>query len=559
MAPPSEDQDSTPDLVARAVDHGLLRQALELAVLVARNGADARPPIPPPGSLRPLLRHTKWTPRARTSVARVLDTDEEFRMRVAEEAEHIDVDHLGTASRLWLVRPEGWQEDLADLVNELDTAEEARLADREERQARRQVGELTAELERRRQEAEVAVRRAAELESDLSEARRERRETAALAEALGEQLMLARAEAERWQKSAEEAECVLDEHRRALLEASREANALRDEESRLRERIAELTQELTEAEARQEADHSATVDLRQSVARAVGEAATAAAALGEALAVASRSIVERVSLPPDSVLPGRSGPGLPGPSDSGSRRGSDAPGAAHSTLEPGADDAAPGGPDLPSGGGGSGLLAGPAGAARALALLAGSSEATAAPEAPTSTETTTRPGGVRQTEAGGAEARRRPQPLPPAVFEDSPEAAAHLVRGGVLLLVDGYNLSLFAWPELSLPAQRHRVTTALAELAFRTGASVRVVFDGDDQVAYPETRGGARTPVRVLFSTPGVDADEVIIGLVDEHPPDRAVVVATSDRRVQDEVRRRGANVITTPQLLGLLRRTGTR
>ncbi|MBO0694173.1 MAG: NYN domain-containing protein, partial [Acidimicrobiaceae bacterium] len=184
---------------------------------------------------------------------------------------------------------------------------------------------------------------------------------------------------------------------------------------------------------------------------------------------------------------------------------------------------------------------------RALAVLGASPAVTSTPDAlePAGEET--------------AEARRQPQPLPPAVFEDSPEAAAHLVRSGVLLLVDGYNISLFAWPELSLPDQRHRMTTSLAELAARTGASVRVVFDGDEQVAYPETRGGVRTPVRVLFSTPGVDADEVIIGLVEEHPHDRPVVVATNDRRVQDEVRRRGANVLTISQLLGLLRRTGTR
>ncbi|MBO0693503.1 MAG: hypothetical protein J2P58_11445, partial [Acidimicrobiaceae bacterium] len=72
MAPDAPDQDSTPDLVARAVDHGLLHQALELAVVVARSGAEGRPPISPPGPLRPLLRHTKWTAPARKTVARVV-------------------------------------------------------------------------------------------------------------------------------------------------------------------------------------------------------------------------------------------------------------------------------------------------------------------------------------------------------------------------------------------------------------------------------------------------------------------------------------------------------
>jgi predicted RNA-binding protein with PIN domain len=52
-----------------------------------------------------------------------------------------------------------------------------------------------------------------------------------------------------------------------------------------------------------------------------------------------------------------------------------------------------------------------------------------------------------------------------------------------------------------------------------------------------------------------VDADEVIIEFVDQLPRHRPVVVATNDRRVQDEVRARGANVISAGQLLGLLGR----
>ncbi|MCL2393216.1 MAG: NYN domain-containing protein [Acidimicrobiaceae bacterium] len=498
MAPDvPEDQDPAPDLVTRAVDHGLLRPALELAVLVARNGADERPPIPPPGPLRPLLRHTRWTPRARMSVARTIEADDEFRMRVAEKAEKLDADHLDDASRLWLVRPEGWREELAEAVNERDAEEDERRADRDERKAQRQLVEVSAELDRRREEAEVAIRRAADLETELGEARRERRETLARAEALGEQLATAQTEAERWRKSAEEAACLVDEHRRALEEARREATALEEEERRLRERIAGLEFELADAEARQEADQTATADLRQSVARAVGEAASAAAALGEALAGAARSIVERASLPADSPEP----PSRPAPEPTD--------GVADS----------------------------------------GVAESPAPPVKPV----------VKRTSERTTELRRQPLPLPPAVFDDSPEAAEHLVRSGVLLLVDGYNVSLFAWRELPLPAQRHRLTASLAELAFRTGASIRVIFDGDEQVAYPEWGGGARNPVRVLFSTPGVKADEVIISAVDEHPPDRPVVVATNDREVQDEVRRRGANVITTPQLLGLLRRAGVR
>jgi predicted RNA-binding protein with PIN domain len=143
-----------------------------------------------------------------------------------------------------------------------------------------------------------------------------------------------------------------------------------------------------------------------------------------------------------------------------------------------------------------------------------------------------------------------------AVFAESPEAAEHLVRiPGMALLVDGYNVSKFAWPELPIPEQRRRLIDALAELAARTGVEVQVVFDGAEQPEPPFTMTRARSPVRVRFSPPDVEADDVLIELVEQHPLPRPVMVATNDRRVQAAVRERGANVISTPQLLGLLGR----
>jgi predicted RNA-binding protein with PIN domain len=123
------------------------------------------------------------------------------------------------------------------------------------------------------------------------------------------------------------------------------------------------------------------------------------------------------------------------------------------------------------------------------------------------------------------------------------------------LLVDGYNVSKAAWPDVGIPEQRRRLLDALAELAARTGVAVLVIFDGAEQPAASGASGRPRAPVRYLFSPPDVEADEVLIERVDTLPVHQPVLVATSDRRVQDEVRRRGANVISTPQLLGLLGR----
>ncbi|MGH9164823.1 MAG: NYN domain-containing protein, partial [Acidimicrobiales bacterium] len=151
--------------------------------------------------------------------------------------------------------------------------------------------------------------------------------------------------------------------------------------------------------------------------------------------------------------------------------------------------------------------------------------------------------------------RRRPAPLPPAVFDDSPEAAAHLVRvPGAVLLVDGYNAAMSMWPGLDVTDVRTRLIDALRELSARTGIAAHVVFDGDE-VGGPVLAAGGRSSVRVSFSPPGVEADDVILEMVDALPAVQPVIVASSDRRVQDGARDRGANVVTSRQLADLLGR----
>jgi predicted RNA-binding protein with PIN domain len=154
--------------------------------------------------------------------------------------------------------------------------------------------------------------------------------------------------------------------------------------------------------------------------------------------------------------------------------------------------------------------------------------------------------------------RRRPVPLPPAIFDDSVEAAAHLVRvPSILLIVDGYNVTMTSWPHLELSRQRHQLVDALAELAMRVGTLVQVVFDGADMEGRFGPPANARRLMRVTFSPDGVEADEVIMDVVDHLDPSQAVVVATNDRELQDGVRRRGGNVITVAQLLAVIGRTG--
>jgi predicted RNA-binding protein with PIN domain len=152
-------------------------------------------------------------------------------------------------------------------------------------------------------------------------------------------------------------------------------------------------------------------------------------------------------------------------------------------------------------------------------------------------------------------ARRAALPLPPAVFDDSPEAAEHLVRvPGMLVLVDGYNVTLSAWASLPIAEQRRRLIDACTELAARTSVEILVVFDGAEGAVDLPARPGRRR-VRWAFSPPDIEADDVLLGLVGDLEPGRPVTVASSDRRVLDGVRRLGANAISTAQLLATLRR----
>ena len=181
-------------------------------------------------------------------------------------------------------------------------------------------------------------------------------------------------------------------------------------------------------------------------------------------------------------------------------------------------------------------------------------EAPGTPEAPRSPASgeTAAPAEPRARSTG-----RRPLPIPPAIFDDSPEAAAHLVRApGALLLVDGYNAAMTIWPGVDVTEMRLRLTDALGELAARTGVRAHVVFDGAELFGGTPSPASHRTGlVRVSFSAPDVEADDVILELVGTLPAARPVLVASSDRRVQDGARRLGANVISSAQLAAVLGR----
>ncbi|ASR34923.1 RNA-binding protein [Prauserella marina] len=128
-----------------------------------------------------------------------------------------------------------------------------------------------------------------------------------------------------------------------------------------------------------------------------------------------------------------------------------------------------------------------------------------------------------------------------------------LTLPSVHVIVDGYNITKTGYPELTLAEQRNRLVGQLSALAARTGSEVTVVFDGAGVTSIPVA---APRGVRVLFSDPGVLADDVIRSLVNSEPSGRPLLVATSDQAVVASVRAQRAHAVPAAVFLTRLGRT---
>lgn len=152
-------------------------------------------------------------------------------------------------------------------------------------------------------------------------------------------------------------------------------------------------------------------------------------------------------------------------------------------------------------------------------------------------------------------ARRSPLPVPPGLFDDSSEMTDYLLTvPNMLVLVDGYNVTKSAHDEWDLDKQRDWLEQGLRALSARTNASFDVVFDGASIVTTDSRSGAQRSgPVHIRFSPDGVEADDVIIEDVAKVEQSRPITVVSSDRRVRSGARDRGANLLSSQQLLDAL------
>jgi predicted RNA-binding protein with PIN domain len=479
----------------------VLRPALELAWLVARAGSQARPPEPAPSRLRPLLRAAKLPDRMLATVQKVVEDDDEFRQRVAKVA---DEALLGRGAWLWLVRPDGWQEGLAEVAAaELAAQSEVEGAKRA-RDTQRRLDEVRGALARAEAELALLRHRNVELAEQIGAEQQARRQAESDAAARVEELTAAQAKLAEVRASTLDAQAQVEQLTSEMdLAAQREAAMAAERDSAL-DAVRRLESALADTGAQAAQTSADTQETRAAVGDALGRAATAAHDLGEALLAATRSLGVDLAAPPGSPR---------------------APGVRSAALT---EDSPPAGPVL-------------------------------VPEARPDYWSWGSSGGPAGADTASGLSRMRgrtPLRLPPALFDDSIEAAAYLVRvSGVILIVDGYNVTLSSWPDLALSTQRRRLVDALAELVMRAGTSVRVVFDGAAQGNRLQPPAAVRQRMVVEFSPSEVEADEIIVATVDDLDPARPVVVATNDRRVRHEVMERGANVISVDQLLAVLGR----
>ena len=524
----------------------LLRPVLEMAIAVARQGEAETPRVVAPLRLRPFIGFQRLPSKAMGAARKALDEDEPFRQRVTTRFRDGDLE-VGVMA--WLIREEGWREVFSALVER--AAEELRddAARQNETKADRRLGSVEDALERRTAELAEVRNHARELEAELEQ-------VAGLAELATERARL------------------IDTLEAELARAIKDLKAT---ERRLAARIAENKTLRSERDAAIE-----LVDATRAANRPESDRETGSAAKTAETGTLDGEESARASAPNTGSDPAGLGnmDGQRGPSAAAEGLcGDDAQGeqstAAHNQPSEVADDvaretladlgiwiadAATAAAALAEALGGAVQRLGSLGdAVGPTPPFVGVADIDAAPRV-ASTPALEPVGPAKGSDfetlrlLPPISRRNARQPLRPTrgLVEGSEAAIEAILEApSLVVLVDGYNASIALWPHLDLPNQREALLTAMGRLRARTGADIRLVFDGDAAGGRPSVTSAL--PVRVEFTRAGLEADDRLIEIAGLIPAERPVAVVTGDRRVQTGVKAVGANVIEPLQIKALL------
>jgi predicted RNA-binding protein with PIN domain len=231
-----------------------LRSALQFAVTVANAGRAQRPPLPVPPTIRPFLKPKVLPASALPIVRDAVEHDSAFRQRLVDGAVADLVDTVGV---LWLRRPDGWQNDVRELLEAEPVPAAAPPAPGRE--------------SKRREAAEAAATSARAEATELREAlQRERSESTRLAAELDR----SQRDLQSVRRQLQELQAGLEKQRSGTSRESARLDAAQREVADLKDSLA-AAKAARDAALAQRVDQSPTLDLDVERLRSLlGEAVT---------------------------------------------------------------------------------------------------------------------------------------------------------------------------------------------------------------------------------------------------------------------------------------------
>lgn len=123
------------------------------------------------------------------------------------------------------------------------------------------------------------------------------------------------------------------------------------------------------------------------------------------------------------------------------------------------------------------------------------------------------------------------------------------------IIIDGYNLlksrAFAASSEMSLEAQRDHLIRLLRGYAARHRRKITIAFDNS---LFPGQHTHQEGRVKVVFSRPGQEADEVIKRFVRKEKDKQGLIVVSSDREIQYTAKDHGVKVVSSEEFSGQIK-----